>query len=187
MKTPTIEKAPAKRSPVKKLLALLFVVAVIVASILIINLLPAGESEFVDNVAQDIEQEMDENHIVLSSRGIRRTVADFQEPIVLNHRKDSHLIVHTAHLSETISIADEGLGGWAWTSIYQDIVFEGDAQYTIDLSQLSEDDFMVNNEKKKITKEDFGRIMHDPNSTQEEIDEALAFLQDCDGYENLPD
>jgi hypothetical protein len=46
---------------------------------------------------------------------------------------------------------------------------------------------MVSNEKKKITKEDFGRIMHDPNSTQDEIDEALAFLEDCDGYENLPD
>lgn len=146
-----MEKPAVKRSPVKKLLALLFVVAVIIVSILILNLLPTGESEFVDNVAEDIEEEMDENHIVLSSRGIRRTVADFQEPIVLNHRKDSHLIVHTARLSETISIADEGLGGWAWTSIYQDIVFEGEAQYTIDLSRLSEDDFMVNNELKILT------------------------------------
>jgi hypothetical protein len=48
-------------------------------------------------------------------------------------------------------------------------------------------DFMTNGGKKKITKADFGRIMHDPDSTQDEIDEALAFLDDCDGYENLPD
>jgi hypothetical protein len=34
-------------------------------------------------------------------------------------------------------------------------------------------DFMTNGGKKKITKADFGRIMHDPDSTQDEIDEAL--------------
>lgn len=42
-------------------------------------------------------------------------------------------------------------------------------------------------EGSKLTKEEFGRIMHDPNSTQEEIDRALQTLQDCDGYENLAD
>ena len=43
------------------------------------------------------------------------------------------------------------MGGWEWTSVYQDIVYEGDAQYTVDLSQLSEDDFIVNNELKTLT------------------------------------
>ena len=94
---------------------------------------------------------MAENRIVLSAKGARRTVADFQDPILLTHGKDSRLIVHTAHLSETISIASEGLGGWAWTSAYQDIVYEGDAQYTVDLSQLSGEDFSVNNELKTLT------------------------------------
>ena len=67
------------------------------------------------------------------------------------HGKESRLIVHSAHLSETISIANEGLGGWEWTSAYQDIVYEGTAQYTVDLSQLSDGDFTVNNELRTLT------------------------------------
>jgi len=151
MTTTSIEKPAAKSSAAKKMLTLIVLFAVIVISILVIRQFLDRESEFVDDVAGQIEQEMEENHIEISSRGFRRTVADFREPIILNHGKDSRLIVHTAHLSETISIADEGLGGWAWTSIYQDIVFDGDAQYTVDLSQLSEEDFVVNNELKTLT------------------------------------
>lgn len=42
-------------------------------------------------------------------------------------------------------------------------------------------------EGSKLTKQEFGRIMHDPNSTQEEIDRALQILHGCGGYENLAD
>ena len=42
-------------------------------------------------------------------------------------------------------------------------------------------------EKPGVTKEEFGRIMHDPNATQEEIDHALESLADAEGYDNLPD
>ena len=38
-----------------------------------------------------------------------------------------------------------------------------------------------------LTKEEFGRIMHDPDSTEEEIAEALKTLEEADGYENLAD
>ena len=48
-------------------------------------------------------------------------------------------------------------------------------------------DYIMNASKINLTKSEFGRIMHDPNATQEEIDEALEALQDCDGYENLAD
>ena len=41
--------------------------------------------------------------------------------------------------------------------------------------------------KKTITKQEFGRIMHDPNATDDEIKEALKMLQEADGYENLGD
>lgn len=135
----------------KRLFTLIALFALMLVSILVIQSFPKKESGFVDAVAGQIRQEMADNQIVLSSKGIRRTVADFKDPIILTHGKDSRLIVHTAHLSETISIASEGLGGWEWTSAYQDIVYEGDAQYTVDLSRLSEADFVVNNELKTLT------------------------------------
>lgn len=151
MATATPEKPAVKNTVFRKMMILGLLFAGILVSVLVIRLFSAQESKFVDGVAGEIEQEMEDNQIVISSRGLRRTVADFKEPIIVTHGKDSRLIVHTAHLSETISLANEGLGGWAWTSIYQDIVFEGDAQYTVDLSQLTEADFTVNNELKTLT------------------------------------
>lgn len=151
MKTKPAGPPVMKSSVPTRLTALILLFALIITSILVIRRFPGEESQFSDAVAGQIAQEMTENRIVLSAKNGRRTVADFKDPILLSHGKDSRLIVHTAHLSETISIANEGLGGWAWTSAYQDIVFEGDAQYTVDLSHLSEADFAVNNELKTLT------------------------------------
>ena len=151
MKTKSAEPSVRKFSVPMRLSALLLLFALIIVSILVIRCFPGKQSQFSDAVAGQIAREMTENRIVLSAKNGRRTVVDFKDPILLAHGKDSRLIVHTAHLSETISIANEGLGGWAWTSAYQDIVFEGDAQYTVDLSHLSEADFAVNNELKTLT------------------------------------
>ena len=151
MKTKPAGPPVMKSSAPMRLTALILLFALIITSILLIRRFSGKESQFSDAVAGQIAQEMTENRIVLSAKNGRRTVVDFKDPILLAHGKDSRLIVHTAHLSETISIANEGLGGWAWTSAYQDIVFEGDAQYTVDLSQLSEADFAVNNELKTLT------------------------------------
>ena len=151
MATVTTDKPAAKTRIPRKLLMLLSLLSLILVCILLIRAFPEKESEYVDEVAGQIRQEMEENQIVLSSGVGRRTVAEFREPILLTHGQESRLIAHTAHLSETISIASEGLGGWEWTSAYQDIVYEGDAQYTVDLSQLSEEDFVVNNELKTLT------------------------------------
>ena len=151
MKTKSAEPSVRKFSVPMRLSALLLLFALIITSILVIRRFPGKESQFSDAVAGQIAREMTENRIVLSAKNGRRTAVDFKDPILLAHGKDSRLIVHTAHLSETISIANEGLGGWAWTSAYQDIVFEADAQYTVDLSHLSEADFAVNNELKTLT------------------------------------
>ncbi len=140
-----------KTTVLKKLAALTLVGMVILASILLIRRFPGEESTYVDGVENQIRQEMRDNRIVLSAKGIRRTAADFKDPVLLACRKESRLIVHTARLSETVSIANEGWGGWAWTSAYQDIVYEGDAQYTVDLSGLSDEDFTVNNDLKTLT------------------------------------
>jgi len=151
MTTTTIEKPAAKVHVLKKLLILIAVFALIIVSILVIRSFPARESEFVDSVAGEIEQEMAENQIVLSRKGGRRTVADFKDPIILAHGKDARLIVYTAELSETVALADEGWGGFKWNSTYQEAVYYGSAEYTVDLSQLSEEDFLVNNELKILT------------------------------------
>ena len=147
----TIEKPVTKTHVLKKLFALILLFAVILVSILVIRSLPDKESEFVDTVADEIEQEMAENRIVLSKKGGRRTVADFKNPIILAHGKDARLIVYTAELSESVSLANEGLGGFKWNSTYQEAKYFGQAEYTVDLSQLSEEDFIVNNELKILT------------------------------------
>ena len=151
MTTTTIEKPASKIHPLKKLLVLILVFAVIIVSIVVIRSFPDKESEFVDTVAGEIEQEMAENHIVLSRKGGRRTVADFKDPIILAHGKDARLIVYTAELSEIVSMADEGWGGFKWNSTYQEAKYFGQAEYTVDLSQLSEEDFIVNNEQKILS------------------------------------
>ena len=151
MTTTTIEKPASKVHPLKKLLVLILVFAVIIVSIVAIRSFPDKESEFVDTVAGEIQQEMAENHIVLSRKGGRRTVADFKDPIILAHGKDARLIVYTAELSEVVSMADEGWGGFKWNSTYQEAKYFGQAEYTVDLSQLSEEDFIVNNEQKILT------------------------------------
>ena len=151
MTTTTIEKPASKVHPLKKVLVLILVFAVIIVSIVVIRSFPDKESEFVDTVAGEIQQEMAENHIVLSRKGGRRTVADFKDPIILAHGKDARLIVYTAELSEIVSMADEGWGGFKWNSTYQEAKYFGQAEYTVDLSQLSEEDFIVNNEQKILT------------------------------------
>ena len=151
MATNLMDKPAAKFSALRKLITLISLFALILISIFVIRSFPSEQTRFTDDVAKQIRQEMEDNHIVLSSKFGRRTVADFQEPILLTHGKESKLIVHTAHLSETISVANEGLGGWEWTSVYQDIVYEGDALYTVDLSELTGEDFVVNNELKTLT------------------------------------
>ena len=151
MTTTTIEKPISKVHALKKLLVLILVFAVIIVSIVVIRSFPDKESEFVDTVAGEIEQEMAENQIVLSKKGGRRTVADFKDPIILAHGKDARLIVYTAELSEVVSMADEGWGGFKWNSTYQEAKYFGQAEYTVDLSQLSEEDFIVNNEQKILT------------------------------------
>jgi len=151
MTTTTIEKPVKKPSVLQRLLTLTVIFAIIIISILLIRSIPKKESEFVDGIAAQIEQEMAENQIVLSSKGGRRTVADFKEPIILMHGKDSRLIIYTAELSETVSLGSEGWGGFKWNSTYQEANYFGVAEYTVDLSQLSEEDFIVNNEQKILT------------------------------------
>lgn len=151
MTTISTEKPAKKPSVLKRLITLIALFTLIFVSIFVFRSCPKEDSVFVDNVASEIEQEMEDNQIVISKKGGRRTVADFKDPIILAHGKDARLIVYTAELSETVSLANEGLGGFKWNSTYKEAVYHGTAEYTVDLSQLSGDDFIVNNEQKILT------------------------------------
>lgn len=41
--------------------------------------------------------------------------------------------------------------------------------------------------RSSLTKEEFGRIMHDPMASEADKQEALRMLQEAEGYENLGD
>lgn len=151
MTTEATKRFLRKHSAAKKLTVLILLFTLICICIFVIRSCDASESAYVDRVAGQIEREMAENRIVLSKSGGRRTVVDFQEPIILTHGKESRLIVHKAELSETVSLGDEGWGGFKWTSTYQKAVYYGVAEYTVDLSLLTEADFIVNNELKILT------------------------------------
>lgn len=146
------ENAPAKPSRAKNIIILAAVFLLIIVLILILRrCMPEKESTYRDAVADEIAEEMKNNNWVISAGVTRRTVADFSGPIITEHGGESRLIVHTAKLSETVSLSNEGLGGWKWTSTYQTIIYEGEAQYTVNLSRLSAEDFSVNNELKQLT------------------------------------
>ena len=119
MTTKTSEKPTAKAHVLKKLFTLVLLFAAILVSILVIRSIPAKESQFVDSVAGQIQQEMADNQIVITRKGGRRTVADFKDPIILAHGKDARLIVYTAQLSEIVSLADEGWGGFMWNWLFR--------------------------------------------------------------------
>jgi len=146
-----MEKPVKKPSVRNRLITLIALFALIFGSVFLFRSCPGEESEYVDSVAGEIVQEMAENKIVLSKKGGRRTVADFRDPIILAHGKDARLIVYTAGLSQVVSMSDEGWGGFKWNSSYQEAKYFGQAEYTVDLSQLTETDFMVNNEQKLLT------------------------------------
>lgn len=49
------------------------------------------------------------------------------------------------------------------------------------------DMLVMKSAQQTLKKEEFGKVMHDPNSTEEEIAEALKILNEAGGYENLGD
>lgn len=151
MKIKLPETSVIKSSDVRKLTALFLVLTLICICIFAIRAFPEKQSTFTDSVAGEIRQEMEENRIVLSKSGGRRTAAEFQEPILLTHGKESRLIVYSGELSETVSLSNEGWGGFKWNSVYQEAKYHGLAEYTVDLSRLSDADFTVNNELKQLT------------------------------------
>lgn len=45
----------------------------------------------------------------------------------------------------------------------------------------------ANAAKVSMTKDEFGKVMHNPDATEEEKAEALRMMEEAGGYENLGD
>lgn len=45
----------------------------------------------------------------------------------------------------------------------------------------------ANATKASMTKDEFGKVMHNPDATEEEKAEALRMMEEAGGYENLGD
>ncbi len=147
-----MEGTEEKTSEPKRFFSLLLLFAIVIGCVALFNLLPKKNSAYTDAVAEQLVQEMNENKIVFGNGyARRRTVVEFQEPIISSHGAETRLEVYKVELKENASVSKEGLFGWGWTSAYQDLRFTGIAKYTVDLSQLTGDDFTVNNEMKQVT------------------------------------
>lgn len=151
MQTQIMEKRPVRPSWFKKVLCLVLIFAVIIAFIFIFRSAQKKDSEFHDTVAGEISREMEDNQWVINPGRTHRTSAEFGDAVMEKHGKVTQLKVYTAHLSDSVSLSSEIIAGWKVTGTYQDITFEGDAQYTVDLSGLSRADFTVNNELNQVT------------------------------------
>lgn len=109
-----------------------------------------------DNHAED-------NDLVLEDRGIfGYTAANFQEAILGDSEKLKKLEVFQQEVSDVGTAVETGFANLKVFSKNQLITYNGTAVYTVDLSKLSENDILFDEEEKMIT-------ILIPHAVQEEI------------------
>ena len=135
---------------------------IIIALIILIgsklNAFGSGVNDFVqfDNHAED-------NDLVLEDRGIfGYTAANFQEAILGDSEKLKKLEVFQQEVSDIGTAVETGFANLKVFTKNQLITYNGTAVYTVDLSKLSENDILFDEEEKMIT-------IQIPHAVQEEI------------------
>ncbi len=90
---------------------------------------------------------VEEHDLVIEDSGILGyTAVDFQEAILGDSSQQKKLQVFEIELSDTAELKDTGFANWKALSKTQLITYHGIATYTVDLSQLSEDDITLDEE-----------------------------------------
>ena len=136
----------------------LIIIALVVMIGSKMNAFGSGVSEFVqfDNHAED-------NDLVLEDRGMfGYTAANFQEAILGDSEKLKKLEVFQQEVSDVGTAVETGFANLKVFTKNQLITYNGTAVYTVDLSSLSENDIIFNEEEKMIT-------IRIPHAVQEEI------------------
>ena len=144
--------------PILSILPSLIIIALIILIGSKLNVFSSGVNDFVqfDNHAED-------NDLVLEDRGIfGYTAANFQEAILGDSEKLKKLEVFQQEVSDIGTAVETGFANLKVFTKNQLITYNGTAVYTVDLSKLSENDILFDEEEKMIT-------IQIPHAVQEEI------------------
>ena len=137
-----------------KILSLVAVPAVIIWGLIFIKY--SIEKKW-NNFANDFKSQFTfadpsvSHDMVLDNDGIfGYTAADFAEAVLGDATQLKKIEVYEAKISDVVTLTDTGLINLNIFTKTQLITYNGIATYTVDLSQLTEDDFVVNEEEKTV-------------------------------------
>jgi hypothetical protein len=112
----------------------------------------------INNTWQDFKEQFgfedpaEKHDMVIENNGfLGYTAADFSDPILGDRTQLKKLEVYEAQISDAVTLTDTGLANLSMFTKTQVITYNGIATYTVDLSNLSKEDFSIDNEKKVIT------------------------------------
>ena len=109
------------------------------------------------------ENGAEENDLVIDNQGILGyTAANFEEAILGDSQKLKKLEIFEQEVSDVSTITETGFLNWGVFTKNQIITYNGTAVYTVDLTTLTENDIVFNEEEKIIT-------LRIPHAVQEEI------------------
>ena len=155
------KKGASKRSILGTLLSLLPLLVIIGLLIMTASKVGAFGTSLADLTRFDNHAE--DNDLVLDNQGLfGYTAANFEEAILGDSQKLKKLEIFEQEVSDVSTITETGLLNWGVFTKNQIITYNGTAVYTVDLSSLTEDDILFNEEEKIIT-------LRIPHSVQEEI------------------
>jgi len=104
-----------------------------------------------------------QHDLVLEDNGIfGYTAVDFEDAILGDSGKLKKLEVFVQEVSDAATVTNAGLLNWSVFSKNQLITYNGTAVYTVDLSSLTKNDIVFDEESKIIT-------LHIPHAVREEI------------------
>jgi len=80
-----------------------------------------------------------------------KTVVDFYEPILEQFNKESQLVVSSADASIELNLKQTGVIDVKALNKTQKIKYKGTGRFYVDMSEMSKEDILVDNENKEIT------------------------------------
>ena len=138
-----------------KILSLVAVPAVIIVGLILIKY--SIEKKW-NNFANDFKSQFTfadpsvSHDMILDNDGIfGYTAADFAEAVLGDATQLKKIEVYEAKISDVVTLTDTGLINLGIFTKTQLVTYNGTAIYTVDLAELSEDDFVLDEDNKTLT------------------------------------